>query len=76
MAGSPMPPRARAGEGDAELDGGEELVDVVFEAESGAGAGAVELDEGFDAGFADADEANSAATKKLFARMKKAIRLP
>ena len=44
------------GEGDAELHGGEELVDVVLEAEGGAGAGAVELDELLDAGLADADE--------------------
>ena len=55
-AGSPIQPRARRGEGDAELDGGKELVDGVFELEGGAGAGAAEGEELLDAGLADADQ--------------------
>ncbi len=55
-AGSPTQPRARRGEGDAELDGGEELVDGVFELQGGAGAGTAEGEELLDAGLADADQ--------------------
>ena len=36
------PAEGEGGEGDAELDGGEEVVDVVLELEGGAGAGAAE----------------------------------
>ncbi len=50
------PAEGEGGEGDAELDGGEELVDGVLELEGGASAGAAESDELLDAGLADADE--------------------
>ena len=50
------PAEGKAGDGDAELDGGEELVDGVLELEGGAGAGTAEGDELLDAGLADADE--------------------
>ena len=50
------PAEGEGGEGDAELDGREELVDGVLELEGGTSAGAPEGDELLDAGFADADE--------------------
>ncbi len=50
------PAEGETGDGDAELDCGEELVDGVLEFEGGAGAGTAEGDELLDAGLADADE--------------------
>ena len=50
------PAEGKAGDGNAELDGGEELVDGVLELEGGAGAGAAEGDELLDAGLTDTDE--------------------
>ena len=54
--GSPIQPRARRAEGDAELDGGEEVVEVLLEAADGACSEDILGDELLDAGFADADE--------------------
>jgi GNAT superfamily N-acetyltransferase len=50
------PAEGEAGDGDAELDGGEELVNGVLELERGAGTGTAKGDELLDAGLADADQ--------------------
>ncbi len=50
------PAEGERGERDAELDGGEELVDGVLELQGGACAGTAEGDELLDARLADADE--------------------
>ena len=50
------PAKGEAGNGNAELYGGEELVDGVFELEGGAGAGASEGDQLLDASLADTNQ--------------------
>ncbi len=50
------PAEGEAGDSDAELNGGEELVDGVLELECSAGAGTAEGDELLDARLTDADE--------------------
>ena len=50
------PAEGEAAEGDAELDGGEEVVEVLLEAADGAGSEDVLGDELLDAGLADADQ--------------------
>jgi hypothetical protein len=50
------PAQGEAGNGDAELYGGEELVDGVFELEGGSGAGAAERNELLDASLADTNQ--------------------
>ncbi len=50
------PAEGEAAEGDAELDGGEEVVEVLLEAADGACSEDILGDELLDAGFADADE--------------------
>ena len=50
------PAEGEAAEGDSELDGGEEVVEVLLEAADGACSEDVLSDELLDAGFADADQ--------------------
>ena len=50
------PAESERAERDAELDGGEEVVQVLLEALDGAGAGDAERDELLKAGVAHADE--------------------
>ena len=50
------PAEGEAAEGDAELDGGEEVVEVLLEAADGACSEDFLGDELLDAGFADADQ--------------------
>ena len=50
------PAEGEAAEGDAELDGGEKVVEVLLEAADGARSEDVLGDELLDAGFADADQ--------------------
>jgi len=50
------PAEGEAGDGDAELDCGKELVDGVLELKGGAGAGTAEGDQLLNAGLADADQ--------------------
>ncbi len=54
--GFAQPAEGERGEGDAELDGGEEVVDVVLEVEGGAGAGTAEGEQLLHARLAHADE--------------------
>ena len=58
------PAEGEAGDGDAELDGGEEFVDGVLELECSAGAGATKSDELLDAGLTNADEGELGSDKE------------